>query len=469
MPENAAPWRPVFFRGVACFATGEWEADFDVKTATRPSSGGEQRVMRSRDCGDDRESEADTVAVIGAVCSAVPEGLEELLDCVGPNERTGVAHCNDGPAISGRGPDLDPTSGLVVAERVVDEVGDQALGKPGVSRGLGALELGVEVEPTLFQFRPRRSEDGPGDRGKIDGHAEVDTTLGAGEREQRLDQAFLLRTGSKHPPVARSKRLDGGIRVAERDLGECLSTGERGAQLVRGVGDELPLGGEGGFQAIEKVIEGVGELLQLVVGAGERKPPVEIAGRDLASTVVERAQRPEDAPGGEPAEQDRGRGHQREGDPGLLEQEPQLLLVLALRERCVSPGLRQQLLRGETLVALAGNDRHSPATGLGALRRGNPFRPVLGDHERAAVRLRSDENLAGRLANEHVGDRQQRGTGDEKEARVDDGEPQTDGASGQPKPSTREEAWQAHRLKSGTRPVGSSRSAAVPRACGAAG
>ena len=47
-----------------------------------------------------------------------------------------------------------------------------------------------------------------------------------------------------------------------------------------GIGDEVPLGLEGGVEAGEEVVEGVAELFELLVGVVEREPLVEVAGRD---------------------------------------------------------------------------------------------------------------------------------------------------------------------------------------------
>jgi hypothetical protein len=57
--------------------------------------------------------------------------------------------------------------------------------------------------------------------------------------------------------------------------------GERGAQLVGGVRDELPLRLEGGFQALEQIVQRGTEPAQLVVG----EPAVEIACGDSAGGV----------------------------------------------------------------------------------------------------------------------------------------------------------------------------------------
>jgi hypothetical protein len=73
------------------------------------------------------EPDPDPVAVIGAVCAEALEGLEEPLDLVLGDGRTGVGDGEHGPARSGRGRDVDVAVRLVVAERVVEQVGDELL------------------------------------------------------------------------------------------------------------------------------------------------------------------------------------------------------------------------------------------------------------------------------------------------------------------------------------------------------
>ena len=44
--------------------------------------------------------------------------------------------------------------------------------------------------------------------------------------------------------------------------------GDGGAQLVAGIGDEAPLPGERRVESLEEVVEGVGQAVELVPGAG---------------------------------------------------------------------------------------------------------------------------------------------------------------------------------------------------------
>jgi hypothetical protein len=56
-------------------------------------------------------------------------------------------------------------------------------------------------------------------------------------------------------------------------------------------------------------VEGLPELLELVLGAVERKPPVQVGGGDVAGGRRDRAQGTQDASGDDPAERDRRQCH----------------------------------------------------------------------------------------------------------------------------------------------------------------
>ena len=182
-----------------------------------------------------------------------------------------------------------------------------------------------------FSFGTASLEDLGGDGGEIEGLALVEAALAAGEGEQRFDQPFLLLADDEDALAGFAERVGRRVGVGERDLDEGALVGEWGAQLVRGVGDELALGIEGGFEAAEEPVDGVRKLLELVVGALEREPSVQVAGRDVTGGVGDRSQGAERSPCDEPAEPDRQDRHDRQGDPGLEGQLAQRCCRLALR------------------------------------------------------------------------------------------------------------------------------------------
>ena len=151
-------------------------------------------------------------------------------------------------------------------------------GSPVVCAG---WSRGVEGESVVICGR----RGGGGDRGEVDGLMAVEAALAAGEREQRFDQALLLLADGEQLLAGVPVGLDAGVGIAERELEQGALERERGAQLVRRVGDELSLRVEGRFEAAEQSVEGGAELLELVVGAFEVEPAVEVAGGDLARGV----------------------------------------------------------------------------------------------------------------------------------------------------------------------------------------
>jgi hypothetical protein len=95
---------------------------------------------------------------------------------------------------------------------------------------------------------------------------------------------------------------DRGVRVGKRDLGQDALAGQRGAQLVGDVGDELALGGEGGLEPAEQPVEGVRQLLELVVGAVQRQALVKVKGGNMPCGCRDRAQRAQHPARHHPAE-----------------------------------------------------------------------------------------------------------------------------------------------------------------------
>jgi hypothetical protein len=115
--------------------------------------------------------------------------------------------------------------------------------------------------------------------------------LAVRQGEQRVDELMLLGAGCQDPLVSGAERLDGGTGVGEGDLADNPLARQRGAQFMRGVGDELALGGKGGLQACQQTIDGVGEFGELVAGAGEGQPLAQAGGGDLAGGRGDGAQR----------------------------------------------------------------------------------------------------------------------------------------------------------------------------------
>ena len=98
--------------------------------------------------------------------------------------------------------------------------------------------------------------DGADHVAQVESFLPVETALAAGQGEQRLDEPLLLIPCGQHPLAGAPQGRDGGLRVGQRHLRHGALPRQRGAQFVRGVGDELALGAERRFQAAEQAVEG---------------------------------------------------------------------------------------------------------------------------------------------------------------------------------------------------------------------
>ena len=83
-----------------------------------------------------------------------------------------------------------------------------------------------------------------------------------------------------------------------------------------GVGHELALGIEGTLKAAKQPIEGIGEFLELVSGAGQGEALVQVARGDPPGGCRDRPQRAQHSPGNQPARRDGDQHHGRQGNPG---------------------------------------------------------------------------------------------------------------------------------------------------------
>ena len=143
--------------------------------------------------------------------------------------------------------------------------------------------------------------------------------VAAGELDQVRDE---------HPQLSRLLLDVGeqpGTLVGRQGLGlgEDLDVGaqgrDRGAELVRGVRDQLPLGGDAPLQRVEHRVEVLGELADLVVGL-DLDPATEVlGGGDVAGRVGHVHDRGDDVARDEPAQRHRERDpaedHEQEDEP----------------------------------------------------------------------------------------------------------------------------------------------------------
>jgi hypothetical protein len=91
-------------------------------------------MVRVGDRLDDREPQPMAAVVAGAGPAQPLEGRKEPADLLGRDGGAGVGDRREGVPVAGAGGDLDASESAVVADRVVDQVGDQALEQPLVAR-----------------------------------------------------------------------------------------------------------------------------------------------------------------------------------------------------------------------------------------------------------------------------------------------------------------------------------------------
>ena len=131
--------------------------------------------------------------------------------------------------------------------------------------------------------------------------------------------------------------------IGEQDVGFTAHDRERRAELVGDLGREAPLRDERLFQTVEHVVEGVGEILELVVGSVQIDARGEIVRRRGAGPLRDQPDRSQRAAGDEPPDRagderehaDRDRGPDPRADHRVV-----LQPLLHLLERVVDRGSR---------------------------------------------------------------------------------------------------------------------------------
>src|SRR5437660_317394 len=84
-----------------------------------------------------------------------------------------------------------------------------------VPGGPGRVKRGVDADAPAAGFLTAVYDRLPGDFGEIERRPLVNPALAAGQREQRLDETFLLIAQRQQLLAGRSQRLHGGVRVGE--------------------------------------------------------------------------------------------------------------------------------------------------------------------------------------------------------------------------------------------------------------
>jgi hypothetical protein len=270
-----------------------------------------------------------------------------------------------------------------VANRVLEQIRDQPDQQPPVARHDSRDQLDVEIETIgVGLVLAQRVLD---DHGKVDQLMVVDSLLALGEREQCVDQLFLLLVLLERVATRLPERLTCGVRVGDHHLEQRARGGQRRAQLVRRIGHE---------------------------------PPLRVVG------LLERTQHP---PRDEPAQSSRDQRHDGQRDRGLD------LKMMQIGDPLASASELHGGLAGRRL-------QHTPDRGRQYLRRRVRLGPGRGDvvQRTRPICLRED---AGRIRgqrgvrDEPVGDGQQRGAAGQEQPAVEQGQSPSHGGLRVTKPA----------------------------------
>src|SRR5580658_11078826 len=109
------------------------ESDVDLETASGPGARRGGGAVGGGDGADDGQAEAVAAVAAGRARAQPLEGLEQAVDLGRRDDLPGVGHRQDCAAVAGRGGDPDVPAGDVVADAVVDQVGDQLLNQERVT------------------------------------------------------------------------------------------------------------------------------------------------------------------------------------------------------------------------------------------------------------------------------------------------------------------------------------------------
>jgi len=197
------------------------------------------------------DCQAKTTAAFGSAARFVGpvKPLKDMWNIFGRDARSGIGDCDDGTAVFDAGYGANLALQLVVVKGVGQEIRDELAKKVGVAQCLDGRKVGVDCDAALFGERANAFHAGMREFGQID-TAFLSLFLASVEARE-LEQRFGelphvlggVQTDCDRFTVFRSAALtcEGRLRFRDDD-------GERRAEFVGGVGGELLLLRERGFE-----------------------------------------------------------------------------------------------------------------------------------------------------------------------------------------------------------------------------
>jgi len=121
------------------------------------------------DRADDGQAETGAAGGAGAVGLEAAEGLEQGVDLGGGDRGAGVGDPDHGLGAGAAGVDLDPAAGLVVADGVLDQVGDQPLQQGAVAGHRGRAQHPADPQAEPLDLGSGQLEGVGGGHSQVDG------------------------------------------------------------------------------------------------------------------------------------------------------------------------------------------------------------------------------------------------------------------------------------------------------------
>ena len=240
--------------------------------------------MRVRDRRDDRQAEPGAVIGAGAVGAEPLERLSQPGDLGRRKDVAAVLDDQPGRAAISQGGDGDPAAVTVMD----DGVADQVVGQAAQQRLAGFNPDAVAVADVLHGQVPGRDRvlvHGQGRRYDViqrdHGLTRERAVLGAGQHQQSVQKLIDL-VQLRADLVGHCDRLGRHWPgLGHGDIHRRANGGQRSAQLVGSVGHEPALRGERAVQPGKgKRVDRVGKVFELVIGAFDGEPLMQIARGD---------------------------------------------------------------------------------------------------------------------------------------------------------------------------------------------
>ena len=221
------------------------------------------------------DGQAESGAAAGASAGFVSpvKALEDLRQILGGDAHAGVGDGEDGSTIFRAGAEADFAVGLIVVDRVSEQVGEDLCQVVGVAEGFGERQVTVDLKAALAGERTDAFDTGAGGFRQVEALAPAVFLAGfeAREFEQRFGEPSHLLSGVQagfdglavFGGAAFARQ--GGLRFGDDHR-------QRRAELVGSVRGELLLLGEGGFEPGEGGIQDSNQPAQFVAWIDRANP-----------------------------------------------------------------------------------------------------------------------------------------------------------------------------------------------------